>query len=210
VRTSAINRVDDERPSATAANPRASRLEGEAVARPGTKEKSSRIKKKRWKLRHLAAMIVLGLIFGFGVDAGLGYFSPEAIEKRQEQAKIRRDVNSRLERARQFVVDNNLNSAAYELIKALEVDPKSAKTYFELGRVYAKQASYDQALVVLENAIKLDPKFALAYAEIGDIHQARGNLRIAHEFLKKAAALDQKNTRIRSELKKLETKMRRR
>lgn len=210
VRTRVISKVDEERPSAIASNPGASRLEGEAPAQTNTKEKSSRIKKKRWKLRHIAAMIVLGVVFGIGADAGLSYFSPEAIQKREEQAKIRREVNSHLERARQFVIDNNFNSAVYELIKALEVDPKSAKTYFELGRVYAKQARYDQALVVLENAIKLDPKFALAYAEIGDVHQTRGNLQTAQEFLKKAAALDPKNTRIRSELKKLEKKMRRR
>jgi Flp pilus assembly protein TadD len=66
--------------------------------------------------------------------------------------------------------------------EALKLNPKEARAYLGLGRLYAAQERVDDSIAAFKKAIELKPKLAEAYFNLGVIYVATG---------KKDAALEQ-------------------
>lgn len=68
--------------------------------------------------------------------------------------------------------------------EALRLNPKEARAYLGLGRLYAAQNRADDAVGALKKAIEVKPKLAEAYFNLGMIYAATGQ---------KDAALEQQH-----------------
>ena len=69
---------------------------------------------------------------------------------------------------------NRFDDALAPLKKALEVDPDSANTYVQLGRVYHAAKNYPESRSVLEEAIQINPFNPLIYRMLADVYTASG------------------------------------
>jgi Flp pilus assembly protein TadD len=74
------------------------------------------------------------------------------------------------------------NDAEKSYQEALKLNPKEARAYLGLGRLYAAQNRADDAATAFKKAIEVKPKLAEAYFNLGMIYAATG---------KKDAALEQ-------------------
>jgi Flp pilus assembly protein TadD len=68
--------------------------------------------------------------------------------------------------------------------EALKLNPKEARAYIGLGRLYAAQERVDDSITAFKKAIEVKPKLAEAYFNLGVIYVATG---------KKDAALEQQH-----------------
>ena len=81
--------------------------------------------------------------------------------------------------------------AAIEKYKAiLELDPKLAAAYNNLGRLYFRQTRYSEAIAALKHALQLDEKLAPAHALMGMSLYEIENYRAAKNELREAVHLD--------------------
>src|SRR5258708_34726861 len=62
---------------------------------------------------------------------------------------------------------NQLDPAIQKYRAILELDPRLAPAYNNLGRLYFKQARYRDAIEVLKRALALDPKLASSRTLLG-------------------------------------------
>ncbi len=74
--------------------------------------------------------------------------------------------------------------------QAVGLDPKEAHGHFALGRLYAIQQAFDQAVPEFETALSLDPSLAQASFGLGQALSAAGLPRDAMGFLDQAIDLD--------------------
>lgn len=74
--------------------------------------------------------------------------------------------------------------------QAVGLEPKEAHGHFALGRLYAIQQSFDQAVPEFETALSLDPSLAQASFGLGQALSAAGLPRDAVGFLDQAIDLD--------------------
>ena len=58
--------------------------------------------------------------------------------------------------------------------RALELDPLSLVTSFNVGTVLYLSRRYDEALEMLKNSIELDPNSAIAHENLGDVYAKKG------------------------------------
>jgi tetratricopeptide (TPR) repeat protein len=63
-----------------------------------------------------------------------------------------------------------------EYDRAIALNPKSAKAYFNRGNAYAAKKEYDRAIADYTDAIRLNPKSAITYKNRGLVYQAKGEL----------------------------------
>ncbi len=87
---------------------------------------------------------------------------------------------------RQGFVDEGLAAAQ----QAVGLDPKEAHGHFALGRLYAIQQAFDQAVPEFEIALTLDPSLAQASFGLGQALSAAGLPKDAMSFLDQAIELD--------------------
>jgi tetratricopeptide (TPR) repeat protein len=73
--------------------------------------------------------------------------------------------------------------------KAIEVNPKDAKAYFERGLRYATIGAYDKAIDDFSNAIRYNPQYAESYVYRGKTYELKGNSDKAIEDCTKAIGL---------------------
>ncbi len=78
--------------------------------------------------------------------------------------------------------------ASYQ--KAIELDPKDAKAYNNLGIVYDDMGRKDEAIASYQKAIELDPKDASPYNSLGYLHLIDGNLKEAKINFEKAISIN--------------------
>ncbi len=68
------------------------------------------------------------------------------------------NANEWFEMGRQASIDNRLDNALDAYNKAIELDPKVAKSYINRGRIYYYLGNYNQAIADYDKVIELDPK----------------------------------------------------
>jgi len=85
------------------------------------------------------------------------------------------NANEWFEMGRQASIDNRLDNALDAYNKAIDLDPKVAKTYINRGRTYYYLGNYNQAIANYDKAIELNAEFALAYYYRGLAYSAFGN-----------------------------------
>jgi tetratricopeptide (TPR) repeat protein len=62
------------------------------------------------------------------------------------------------------------------LLRAIEVEPRNARSYFSLGRVYTAQENYPKAIDAYRKAMELEPEFPDAFFNLGFVYA------MTHEF----------------------------
>ena len=91
-------------------------------------------------------------------------------------------------------------AAPDNLKKALELNPKDAWTYAQLGRFYLEHAAFAQAEASFKKAIEFDSKNEQAYRGLGGAYQQQGQLVQAEVSLKKSVELNPRDERAYNEL----------
>ena len=84
----------------------------------------------------------------------------------------------------------DLNAAIEKYKSILELDPKLAAAYNNLGRLYVRQARYAEAIEALNHALQLDGKLAPAHALMGVSLYEVENYGAAERELRQAVHLD--------------------
>lgn len=84
----------------------------------------------------------------------------------------------------------NLSNAMREYNKALELDPKSTRTYLRKGMRYRGMQNWDEALLYYNQAIEIDPTFAPAYREKAELLYSAGRAKQAVEAYEKYIELN--------------------
>ncbi|MEO5572422.1 MAG: tetratricopeptide repeat protein [Bacteroidia bacterium] len=82
------------------------------------------------------------------------------------------------------------DKAIANLNKAIEIDPKNADPYNNLGLYYDEMGDKQNAIKSLNKAIELNPKFDKAYYNLGNTYAKSGDYNKAIDFYKKAFAID--------------------
>jgi tetratricopeptide (TPR) repeat protein len=79
--------------------------------------------------------------------------------------------------------------------KAIEIDPKDAEAWCNLGTALFKDGEGDTkaAIGAFEKALKIDPDDELAWYNIGIAHRISGNNKAAIVAFQKALAIDEEN-----------------
>ena len=77
--------------------------------------------------------------------------------------------------------------------EAIELNPKYAEAYANLGALYAKFKEYDKAIKLYQECIKIKPTYAGAYTNLGNALNKTGRHEEAVYFHKTAISLDNKS-----------------
>ncbi len=75
------------------------------------------------------------------------------------------------------------------LKRAVALDPKLTKAFFELGVLLSEQERFDDAILELRRAISLEPNLAQAHYRLARAYQRTGQAALAAEELKKFSQL---------------------
>jgi tetratricopeptide (TPR) repeat protein len=80
----------------------------------------------------------------------------------------------------------NLDQAAVEFQKCVDLDPKFMGPYVQLSRIYLGQNKPDQAIATLQKALSVDPNSAGINLSMGEIYLSRNDLKSARTYFEKA------------------------
>lgn len=84
---------------------------------------------------------------------------------------------------------NKISDAIFMYQRAISVDPKFYKSYYNLGNIYLEQEKYFLALENYRKANKLNNEFSYAYYNLGCVYLKIGNLKKAKIAFLKAIEL---------------------
>jgi putative PEP-CTERM system TPR-repeat lipoprotein len=87
----------------------------------------------------------------------------------------------------------DLNGAIREIRKAIEFDPKDARTYLNLGALQMAGGMKAEAEATFGQAVEVDPKSVTARLALANFYWAAGRAAEAEQSLTKASELDPKN-----------------
>jgi len=78
------------------------------------------------------------------------------------------DALKKFQKARSEAMNNNLDGAQHDLEKAVQIDPKFAEAWYQLGKLQQKSKPQD-ALASFEKAVAADPQFVPPYEPIAEL-----------------------------------------
>ena len=81
-------------------------------------------------------------------------------------------ANAHLKQGASHHKQKNYKAAAAEYVSASQIDPSSARTFYNLGLAYKSAREYTKAINSLGTATELDPTYDKAYRVLGDIYKA--------------------------------------
>jgi tetratricopeptide (TPR) repeat protein len=96
----------------------------------------------------------------------------------------------KLAKAEAFCGESRYLEATQLAQEILAEDDRCAPAYALLGKVYALQLQWDDALSELDRALELDPGLAAAYLQRGSIRLMAGELETAGADMGRAVELD--------------------
>lgn len=85
-----------------------------------------------------------------------------------------------------FVNDGKLERAKECFIRAIEINPKFAPPYSNMGNLCTEAGRYEEALVWYKKALEIDPNFSSARTNLAHLYRLTGRIDMAVEELKKA------------------------
>ncbi len=106
-------------------------------------------------------------------------------------------------RAADHLRSGDLDLAAADLGKALELKPADPETLLERGKLAAKQGRSDSAIADLDKVIEIDPKNAEAYFNRGQLLEKAGKIDRAIADYDKAGEIDAANDAAKSSAARL-------
>lgn len=89
---------------------------------------------------------------------------------------------------------NNTNGAINNFLKAIEIDPKYAQAYNNLGCIYSDKSDLETAFFYLKKAIEINPNFAEAYYNIGNAYKRKKEIENSIIYYKKAISINPRYT----------------
>jgi len=107
---------------------------------------------------------------GFKQQGVLYYSQNNLTEAYKQLSRIpekERDEETYLLMANIFQDNNKPIEAIYHLQKALQVNPKYYKAYYNLGNLYMEDNKLNSAIANFKDAIKYKPDFAYSYYNLG-------------------------------------------
>src|SRR5688572_3630519 len=99
----------------------------------------------------------------------------------------------------------DLDAAAADYSKAIEMNAASPTAYIGRANVYLARKSWDSAILDLNKAVDLDPKASTAFAKRAEVLEKRGNLELAEIDYNKAFELDPANESAKANAARLKT-----
>ncbi len=102
------------------------------------------------------------------------------------------------------LIEKNPGEAKSLLQKAVELDPRSADAYFNLGYVYAVSKNYLKAEEMYSQTVKLSPPYLdEALFNLALVQEKQGKKKLSMENLERAVKINPKNEMAQKLLKKL-------
>jgi tetratricopeptide (TPR) repeat protein len=89
-------------------------------------------------------------------------------------ATASKDAMKKFESARGKYFDKNLDGAQHDLEKAVQIDPKFAEAWYQLGKLQQRTKPQD-ALASYQKAVAADPQFVSPYEPIADLAAQQKN-----------------------------------
>ncbi len=107
-----------------------------------------------------------------------------------ENGKARQMLaNAHLKLGASYHKQKNYKLAAKQYVSATQIDPSSARTFYNLGLAYKSGREYTKAIDALTTTTDLDPGYDKAFRVLGDIYKAtRKNSKAASAYGKAIAA----------------------
>ncbi|MDA0840814.1 MAG: rhomboid family intramembrane serine protease [Planctomycetota bacterium] len=96
--------------------------------------------------------------------------------------------------------NDELEEAAEEYRKAIELNQKSKTAYYNLTLILIQKNKQDEAIALIHTLLLIDPEYTQAYILLADIYNIRGMFELAYEQLMKAKEVDPSNASVHREL----------
>ncbi|MDP6114298.1 MAG: rhomboid family intramembrane serine protease [Planctomycetota bacterium] len=101
---------------------------------------------------------------------------------------------------------NDLEKAAGEYRKAIELDQKSKTAYYNLALILIHKNQQDEAIALIHKLLLIDPEYVQAYILLADVYNIRGMFELAYEQLMTAKDIAPDNAAVRRELGRISAK----
>jgi tetratricopeptide (TPR) repeat protein len=110
-------------------------------------------------------------------------------QSKSEEFKVNQ-LSAKGLQANEFLQANQPGRAAEAYRQMLEIEPRNARTVYNLALALAAAHDVKGERETLEKALEIDPKMAVAHAELGVLDLSAGNLAAARKHLEEALAID--------------------
>jgi tetratricopeptide (TPR) repeat protein len=100
-----------------------------------------------------------------------------------------KDAMKKFESARAKYLEKNFDGAQHDLEKAVQIDPKLAEAWYQLGKLQQKTKPQD-ALVSYQKAVAADPQFVSPYEPIAELAAQQKNWQQVVEATTQSLKLD--------------------
>ena len=91
--------------------------------------------------------------------------------------------------------------------KAVEIDPKDAFVWYNMGIAHKALKKYEKAIECYEKVVEIDPKYAKAWSNMGNTYDDLKKFEKAIECYEKAVKIDPNYIRAQNNLKNLNSKL---
>jgi Flp pilus assembly protein TadD len=85
-----------------------------------------------------------------------------------------------------LVNDGKIARARECFLRAIEINPKFAPPYSNIGNLCTESGKYEEALIWYKKAIEIDPNFSSARTNLAHLYRLTGRIDMAVDELKKA------------------------
>lgn len=154
----------------------------------------------------IVIMLVGIIVFWGGEMLGKAFFwnqfdQTPLMERQYKNAleKVRQNPNSaanHVELGWSLFQKGQYNDALAEYKKAIDLDDKNYRAYYDLGLAYRQVEKYDLAISSLQKALEIAPKSFEAHYDLGLVYQHNGKLEQALQELQLAYKLNPGSTEI--------------
>jgi tetratricopeptide (TPR) repeat protein len=127
------------------------------------------------------------------LTALLIFFSSACSQVKTEEETKMDKVQEYTEKAREFRIKGDSQSALMEQLKAVEANPNDDDSLMLLGGIYIELKQYDKAVEVLQKSVKINPNNTLAHHSLSIALGELNRDKEALDSIKKAVELDANN-----------------
>jgi len=105
-----------------------------------------------------------------------------------------------------YTRQGNLEKAAEEFKKAVEINPRYADAEHNLGLTYIQMGKAEEAIATFKTAVSMNPNLWQSYQQLAAIYYNQKKIDLALESIKKALAINPNDPQLQENLKTIETK----
>jgi Tfp pilus assembly protein PilF len=102
-----------------------------------------------------------------------------------------------------YCLEGNLDKAAKEFTRAVELKPNYAETYHNLANTYQKMGKIDAAILNYQKAISINPQLWQSHQNLGVIYLDKGEPGLAKKHFQEALKMNPDNPGLKQVLKDL-------